>query len=237
MTRSFNFASFFCKRTNTFPRREQTLIMLDSIKDQFDVVRCYFNNVDKRPDFLPDFVQVVVNPDLDLTDLGKFYFLDPLIEEYYFTGDDDIQYPSTYADDMVQAIEQHKCVVSHHGRVLKEKGVNYYLSHKTHRCLNLEEHTKILDVCGSGVTAFKTTDFCPYWITYSQDRKMSDLTFSLECAKHEIKIVGLPHSHGYIKDLPTPQDSNICESSFHNQDHLIAVADKIIDIKNNEEEN
>jgi hypothetical protein len=223
------------KRVGSFatfpPRKAQCLKMLESIKGQFDEVNCYFNNVFKRPEWMPEWVNVVCGGDNDLTDLGKFYFLEPEQEYYAFVIDDDIHYPPTYVEDMVKGIEQYGMIVTHHGRVLNEQSRNYYTGHKTIRCLSDNKETIKLDVCGTGVTAFDTRYFNPYWIKYSLDRRMSDLTFSLEARKHGKEIIALPHSKTYFKNLEAPIETTIHNTMFRNQKTLIEAMNKILALK------
>jgi hypothetical protein len=217
----------------TFPaRKNQCLKMLESIKRQFDEVNCYFNNVFERPEWMPEWVNVVCGGDNDLTDIGKFYFLEPEMEAIYFTCDDDIHYPPTYVSDMLKGINDYGCIVAHHGRVLNNEGKDYYLSHKVIRCLSENKEVIKLDVAGTGVTAFDTRYFNPYWIKYSVDRKMSDLTFSLEVVKHDKQIVSMPHPNGYFKNLEPPIETTIHKQMIKNQKTLIEVMKKILHEKN-----
>lgn len=216
----------------SYPSREDCLLkMLESIRGQFDVVRVYWNGSDTS--FLPDWVYCVNNEqDGDLTDLGKFRFLSGfgVLDEYYFTLDDDLIYPKNYAFEMVQAIQEHGCIVTHHGRRLIGKGRKYYSEHVLTRCLEKSLRDKVVDVGGTGVMAFNTRYFKP--LIWNDSRmKMSDLVFAELAAIQGKTIKVLAHPEKYFGYL-NPKNT-IHESEQHNQGRLIEVADKIYELNFN----
>ena len=213
----------------TFPSREHVLIkMLNSIRGQFDKVRIYYNNVYDRPNFLPDWVEVVCGGDTDLTDNGKFYFIKD--NEYYFTLDDDLIYPPTYADDMVSAIDRLGGMVSHHGRILLNSGAAYYRNHKVFRCLGENRKECKIDVVGSGVAAFDTTNFKPV-IWNSEYQKMGDLVLSLEAARMGVSRYVLKHKADYFGYLNPDPSSTIYFQESKNDKIQSQLADEIIALK------
>ena len=118
---------------------------------------------------------------LNTADNGKFYGLTQLKEPcYYFCCDDDLIYPKSYIPDMIAKIEEYKCIVAHHGRILTREGVPYYKGHKSFRCLNDVVKDEVIDVPGTGVMAFDTEYFNPIDLWKSPDLRMSDLIFGLE---------------------------------------------------------
>jgi hypothetical protein len=146
----------------------------------------------------------------DYTDNAKFYALTLFNEPiYYFSCDDDILYPSDYVSTMVEAIERTKTIVTHHGRELLGLDRNYYRGHKGFRCLDKNNTEQIIDVAGTGVTAFRTDYFNPIEIYKATDKRMSDLLFSLEAAKQGKQITILKHSKNWLKDLRVPQGLSI----------------------------
>lgn len=215
---------FMIKSANiaTFPpRRKELTKMLKSIEGQFDEVRIYFNNIKKRPKWIPSWVDVYCGDDCngDLTDNGKFFFLEEWREEYYFTLDDDIAYPATYAEDMVRAIQEHQTIVTHHGRKLKQKNVSYYRGgHRIFMCLHENLHTDRIDVAGTGVTAYDTRYFNPVDLWESSDQKMSDIIFSLEAVKQGKDITVLPHEENYFRYLFPEESTTIHQQSFRKCD-------------------
>jgi len=171
----------------------------------------------------------------DLVDNAKFYGLkmyqDPQDPVYYFTVDDDIIYPPTYVEDMITAIELHKCIVTHHGRIVENKGVPYYRGHKAIHCLQNSGADIEVTVPGTGVCAWRTDYFLPKDLHNHELQRMSDCIFALEVAKQGKKIMALKHKKGYFKYMDVP-----IESTIHTTEHKKAhkqreICDQIIDIK------
>jgi hypothetical protein len=146
----------------------------------------------------------------DYTDNAKFHALTLFNEPvYYFSCDDDILYPSDYVSTMVEAIERTGTIVTHHGRELLGLDRNYYRDHQGFRCLDENNTEQIIDVAGTGVTAFRTDYFNPTEIYKATDKRMSDLVFSLEAAKQGKQITILKHAKNWLKDLRVPQGLSI----------------------------
>jgi hypothetical protein len=146
----------------------------------------------------------------DYTDNAKFHALTLFNEPvYYFSCDDDILYPSDYVSTMVEAIERTRTIVTHHGRELLGLDRNYYRRHKGFRCLDENNTEQIIDVAGTGVTAFRTDYFNPTEIYKAKDKRMSDLVFSLAAAQQGKQITILKHTKNWLKDLRVPQGLSI----------------------------
>lgn len=168
----------------------------------------------------------------DLTDNGKFFGLTLQTEPvYYFSCDDDIIYPSDYIQKTIDAINEHKCIVTYHGRRLLGLGRNYYRGHSSFACLGNFPQTKEIDVCGTGVTAWRTDYFNPFGIHLAEDQRMSDLVFSLEAVKHGKKIMHIGHNGGWIQAQPIPIDKTIYGMEHKNCDRQNEIADEIWKIK------
>ena len=197
-------------------------LAIKSLEDQVDEIHLWNNDTE----------------DANLFDNGKFVGLDCEFEEcYYFTCDDDIIYPPTYVQDMIKAIEFHKCIVTHHGRKLKGTGIDYYSQgmsgHYGYRCLSMIPRDTEIDVCGSGCTAFSTVDFNPLELYRSKDLMMADLVLSLEAAKQGKKIMVLSHDADYFRDLKVPKGLTIYEMQKENHSRQNEIADEIYKLKHN----
>lgn len=167
----------------------------------------------------------------DLTDNGKFWGLSQIKEPcYYFTCDDDLKYPPNYIQKTIEAIEKHKCIITHHGRVLQGLDRSYYTGHKSVRCLSDNLETIQLHVPGTGVTAFRTDYFNPKNLHKAKDKKMSDIVFGLEAAKQGKKIMTIPHTRNWIKQLPIDHSTSIHTTESKNQSRQIELANEIFTI-------
>jgi hypothetical protein len=166
----------------------------------------------------------------DYTDNAKFlmigYHDEPV---YFFTCDDDIIYPPTYVEDMIAKIKEHGTIVTHHGRRLKA-GHRYYKQPYGYSCLAFNPRDYLIDVAGTGCTAFNTEYFKPTEIYKSKFLRMADLVFSLEAIYQNKKITVLAHPKGYLTTLPVPRELTIYHMEQNNtqQDMLMS---EILDLK------
>lgn len=168
----------------------------------------------------------------NLYDNGKFYGLTMQNEPcYYFTCDDDLEYPPNYVERTIEAIEKYKCIITHHGRLLKGLDLSYYRGHTGFRCLDAVSFDGLIDVCGTGVTAFRTDYFNPVGLHNSEDVKMSDLVFSLEAKKQNKDIRIIPHAQGWIKHLPINFSNTIHATESRKELRQIQIANEIWKLK------
>lgn len=165
--------------------------VVNTLRDQVDVVRVYSN------DYLPKVEGAEVITGEDLTDRGKFYFVEK--DEIYFSCDDDIIYPEDYVERTLEKLEKYpNSIITYHGRILLGKGRSYYYGHTSHHCLRTLHYDTFIDVAGSGVACFDASKWKPDVIQYP-DQKMSDLLFSLEAAKANKKIICGSHQMGWLQ--------------------------------------
>lgn len=167
----------------------------------------------------------------NLTDNGKFHALDTLTEpEYYFTCDDDLVYPPDYVSKTIEAIQKFGCIVTYHGRILEYVGVNYYEHHQCFHCMNTVPQNIIVDVAGTGVTAFDTRYFHPKGLSIDDRQRMSDLIFSLEVAKQNKRIGIISHHAGWLKHTKNKETIHQTES-MKGTPIQNSIADEIFKIK------
>ena len=198
-------------------RTESVKLAMDSLKDQVDEIRLYDN--EKHKD--------------NLTDNGKFRYLEDYKEPvYYLSCDDDIIYPKDYVETCIEAIEEHQCIISFHGRILRGAGLDYYTKHTALSCLQSFVQTKEIDVCGTGVTAFRTDMFNGKDLYKAKDKCMSDLVFSLEATKQDVKIMHIGHYHGWLQAITQPIGQSIYDRHKGNCTRQNELADKIWLLKN-----
>jgi len=198
----------------TFYGREHNLqAVIDSIKDQVDELHIYDNS--REP--------------VDYTTNAKFYFLQFYKEPvYYFTIDDDIIYPPTYVQDMVEAMDRLGTIVTHHGRELLGVNRNYYYEHNTYSFSRAQTEEKRIDTAGTGVTAFRTDYFNPVDMYKSQFHRMSDVLFGWLAAKENKIITVLPHEQGYFVPLQNnPKLTVHGTQSKTSQEYQIMFANQI----------
>ena len=139
---------------------------------------------------------------VDRADNAKFLALEGIKEPcFMFTLDDDLIYPPDYVAKTIAAIKEFGCIITHHGRQLLGEGLHYYKGHRAFKCLEHVQNNEIVDVPGTGVTAFDTRYFHPKGLADSPDLRMSDLVFGLEAAKQKKQIGIISHELGWIRHI------------------------------------
>jgi hypothetical protein len=176
----------------TQPKRFESLLeTLESIDGQFDEIRLYLNNFSYVPDELKKYTTYIGG---DLTDNGKFFWSNNE-DEYYFTLDDDIIYPSDYVEKTLPLIGDR--IVTYHGKILVGKNLGYYGKHKFYSYYKGLSKQKKIDIMGTGVSAFDTNVFKPnLWRT--PNFKMTDLLISFEAHLYNIPIISPKKEAGWL---------------------------------------
>jgi hypothetical protein len=194
------------------------------------VINCLNNQT-----VLPDKICIYNNDKntFNATDNGKFKALEDCDDNTYFLSmDDDILYPKTYIEDMIKSINKYKCIITHHGRILLGAGRNYYRGHTVFRCLSLNLSERLIDIAGTGVTAFHTSYFKPTNIWLSEYKRMSDCVFSLEASKQGKEIMVVKHSKNYFKDICDDIENSCFNKELNNCENQNKIADEIYLLKN-----
>ncbi len=191
---------------------------IDSLMHQVDIVRVYFNPSHGLANLKHDSEKVFFYTGEDLTDNGKFYHLDYIDEpEYYFCCDDDLIYPHNYVQHTIENIKKFGCIISYHGRILQSAGLDYYWHHQTFRCLEEQQGDILIDVPGTGVTAFDTRYFNPNGLAHHPNKRMSDLVFAHEAMKQGKRIGCCSRSAGWIKHIDNKESIHQTETNTGNK--------------------
>ena len=183
----------------TYPaegRLQSLKLSINSIINQVDLIRICFNGYKSIPEEFdhPKFECII--PPTDLTDLGKFHFL--RVGEKYFTCDDDIIYPSDYAQYTLRH-SRLAPVVTYHGRILNPLGnpKSYYRGgHQVYSFLDSCPNATKLHIPGTGVMMIDT-DLAEIDPIPTSPLCMADLVFANAC---QSDIALIPHSGGWIKN-------------------------------------
>ena len=177
----------------TQPSRFQTLLKtLNSIDGQFDEIRIYLNEYEYVPDELKKYTTVIGD---NLTDNGKFFWSENP-NEYYFTLDDDIIYPSDYVSKTLPKIKDR--IVTYHGHKLLGIGRSYYRGHRVYTFRKSFLEDKEIEVPGTGVMAFNSNLFKPT-LWKSPNFMMTDILVGLEASLYNKKVVCLKREENWIR--------------------------------------
>jgi len=205
---------------STPDRKEQLYHTVFSLLDQVDKINICLNNYKKNPFEFMDRNSHKINvrfEDNSLGDAGRYLFLEET-EGWYFTCDDDLIFDKYYIEDTIQRMtENNYKIASYHGRsFIKYPIENYHKSQADkYRCLGDVENDIKIDVAGTGVCCFHTSNFKPS-IDIFTDKNMSDVLFSCYAKEQEVDMYCLSHKSDYFRYQEVPntiyeQRVNNCE--------------------------
>lgn len=190
----------------TIPNRAAALReTVESIIHQVDRLIVYQNGFKEIYDFLKN-PKIVVYSSLDTNsdngDAGKFYTIGDCSDCIYFSIDDDLIYPSDYANTMLNCLERnnYEVIVTCHGRNLRIDASSYYKdASKSYRCLDaVQEDNAFVQFGGTGVMAF-STNLVKIDYNYFKHPNMADIWMGLYAREKNIPIYIVPHAKGWIK--------------------------------------
>ena len=205
-------------------RRSSLKRVIRSLSEQTvkpDKINVYLNDTpyNEIPNFLKKKnINVFTSQDYgDLGDAGKFFLAGKVESSYYFSCDDDLNYPPQYIEYMISGIEKYdrKYVVALHGRILKYPVTNFFTDR---RILNFKKYQKEdikAHLPGTGVTAFHS-DTLKLSIDDFPVKNMADIWFGLQCQRQGVGIVVLKHQPRWVGVLPNTNNGSIFHSSHKN---------------------
>lgn len=186
---------------SSIPFRKDCLVKsVQSIYDQVDEINLFLNNYPEVPEELNlDKVVNIVMSNNAIGDAGKFYWADK-VEGYYLACDDDILYPPDYVSSITNAIDEHRCLVSYHGRKINLPTKSYYKSGIRYRCFDKVSESSEVTTVGSGVCGFHTDIMKPS-IDFFKEPNMADVWISAYAKDREVSRICLAHRAGWISPL------------------------------------
>ena len=177
---------------------------IHSIINQVDKIIVYQNGYSQIFNFLKNNkieVYSSLNTGIDMGDAGKFYKLSEYKNDYYFSIDDDLVYPSDYVKTSLDVLKKYKneIIVTYHGRTLIENAKSYYRDAKVkYKCLDDVSKYDFVHFGGTGVMAFHTS-FVKVHFNYFKHPNMADIWVGLFARENNIPILVIPHSANWIK--------------------------------------
>jgi hypothetical protein len=192
---------------------------IDSIYPYVDRIIAVLNHYRSIPEWVINYPHMECHLDHNvLGAAGKFLKVSHC-DGYYFSIDDDLAYPSSYVDYMLEGIERHKCIVTLHGRVYPVPVVDFRKWTKAYRCLNDVQEDVQVNLGGTGVMAFDTAQFKLNVQDLFQPLNMVDCHVAREAWDQKVPIVVLKHSAHYLKYTPPPLMSTIWHKTQDKSPH------------------
>lgn len=192
----------------TFPGRQEIFeYTIKSILDQVDQLNVYLNDFDEIPDFLKrENIKTVLSKNAkgDLKDNGKFYFLEECPDDaYYFTIDDDIEYPYDYVLRLVSFLESKEdaVVAGVHGIIFHSDFKSFRRTRTSFYFGHALEENMIVSALGTGTLAFKKEQLAGLTLDDFATPGMADLWLAAFCKLHRVEMISIKREAGWLKDL------------------------------------
>lgn len=213
----------------SIPERESKLKnVIKSIYNQCDYIHVYLDRYTTIPNFLKDDKITVIcsyGKSNSLRDNGKFILLEELAKNgkngYYFTIDDDIDYPLDYVNTLIKKINYYdnKVVVGTHGVLLPRKIDSYFSRYRKvfsfYRELGCD---KLVHLLGTGTTAFRIDLFQDFKLSNFTHTGMADVFFAIECQKRKIPQIAISRFDNWISEMS--KDTPALFSEFKHDDSI-----------------
>lgn len=185
---------------------------IESIRDQVDLVRVCLNGYQAVPKELKLKRVDAFIPEEDLGASGKFFW-SCCLNEYYFTVDDDIIYPTDYVAVYLEKLKSYdeRVVITTHGSILKPGARNYFSDRQVFHFCESQAIDRRVDIGGTGVMAFNTNIFRPRRKDFLH-KNAADLSVAHAARKNKIPIISISHPKGWLKGV------KVEESIFENRD-------------------
>lgn len=222
----------------TFPPRKKGLIRrIAELSPQCDKMRIYMNGYSEWPDdiALPDNVEYILGyGDADKGSQGKLHWVDPSVQEYYMTVDDDIIYPPDYVKQLVAGCNRYRglAIVSFHGQrfrigdrapapICKEaRGARKMFPYMTFEGFDQKVH-----MVGNGLMCCRP-DVINLTSNVTRGPKNSgdDEDMAIFAQRNRIPMIVLKHAHNWI--APDMELFRVA-ASFENQEYLKLQNEKL----------
>lgn len=227
LRKAFN-DSFISINIASIPNRELILRRtIESIINQCDVVNVFLNNYDYIPDYLLNNIKINVWRSQDYRDKGDAgkFFKSGETNGYFFTIDDDLEYPSDYVATMISKVEEYKrkFIITCHGRTLIPGKIQSYYSAASRlyqcHCLKEQKEDQIVQIGGTGVMCFHSDTIK---VTFGDflEPNMADVWMFKLSQEQKVGIISIAHSESWIHYLKGVNDQDTIYSQHHNKDSI-----------------
>ena len=201
--------------------REESLEQtINSLKHQVDKIMVYANYEEKP---VPEGAEYTFMTVGDLADMGKLVF--GIEEGYHLTCDDDLTYPSDYAQTMIHAVDTYDKVVSLHGCNIQSPVESYYKERTDClHCLAGFGGNRCVMIPGSGVMAYNTDMFkFNYLWRLLHYKYMADIYVAVVLQRIKRGVMAIGHPAGWLKHNDIDHSTTIW-SIYHDNDKRQAEA-------------
>lgn len=213
----------------TFPKRRKHLARaVQSLLPQVDHLFIYMNNYDEIPGFLLNerITALPASTMEDLRDIGKFYHMSNVPTGYFFTVDDDIEYPKDYCDTLVRKIEDYdrRAIVGVHGVIFEQPLRRFFSPNRTtfrfQRALDVDSKVNLI---GTGTMAFHSST-----ITLkpgSLPKGMADIGVAIAAKVNRVDMIAVARPEKWLVPILVKgqEDHSLWEEFRENDDEHIEI--------------
>lgn len=189
---------------------------LTTLTTQAERIVVYLNDYEFVPTWGYNFphVEFVLGSNAlgDIGDIGKFYALQtPKPNTYFFSVDDDIEYPPDYIAYTKSWLEytQGKCIIAHHGRefplphLLESPTLaDYYRLSSVVHFAQQNKQERFVHFGGTGVMAFDTNKVNLAFSDFGAQRNIADIWVGVYAQKMKLPILIPPHNRLWLQQSP-----------------------------------
>jgi glycosyltransferase involved in cell wall biosynthesis len=217
----------------SIPSRQDTLIKtVRCFSNQVDKIYIYLDKYETIPSELENKNNLIIlrsqDYSIDHRDNAKFLIFNRLkslgASFYYFTADDDIEYPQDYIHSMINGIERYerKAVIGVHGVVLEEEPSAYFKRRFTyHFSTNTIRNDVLVNNLGTGTVGFHSDAFDSIDPDAWKLGGMVDILFSIECKKRAIPMVCIRRHAGWLIEFEQAKSTPNLFSEFNKKEDAI----------------
>ncbi|MBA1158170.1 glycosyltransferase family 2 protein [Microvirga mediterraneensis] len=208
----------------TFPKRRKHLARaVQSLLPQVDHLYIYMNNYEEIPEFLLN-ERITALPAShleDLRDIGKFYHMPDVPTGYFFTVDDDIEYPDNYCDTLVRKIEDYdrKAIVGVHGVIFEQPLQRFFSPNRTtfrfQRALDVDAKVNLI---GTGTMAFHSSTIA--FEPGSLPKGMADIGVAIAAKVNRVDMIAIARPEKWLTPILVrgQEDQSLWEEFRENDD-------------------
>ncbi|WP_147290499.1 glycosyltransferase family 2 protein [Actinobacillus ureae] len=195
----------------SIPQREQKLQkVIEVLLNQCDFIHVYLDGYKQVPSFLKHKKITVIQSSgsESLRDNGKFILLEELVSQnkdgYYFTVDDDINYPLDYVNTMIKKLNYYhdSVVLGVHGVIIPYNSDRYFSKRRKvfafYRKLEID---KIVSLLGTGTVAFRVNKFHSFKLSNFYYTGMADIFFANECNKNKLPMITISRHDSWLYEM------------------------------------
>ena len=219
----------------SIPARLDTLRRtIRSLQHQVDSILLYLDKYDEVPADLAENPKLSIFRSQDFStdhrDNGKFIGYNGLAGRgapfYYFTCDDDIEYPHDYVATMIRSLRglDNRVVLGVHGVIVEENPRNYFRRRfNFHFTDNAIDSCRLVNNLGTGTVGFHSRAFSSIDPQRWPRGGMVDIFFAIECKKKLIPMVCIDRHSGWLIDLDESKSTPTLFREFKEKEALITT--------------